>query len=216
MILFVRHQAGRVGVPTLPSTSSGSVGTFPMPNRRRARPEGGFGLSMLASSGSPRSWLLDATEGVPIRRSRRGARRLVSRSGRALWRVRLHEVVALIIDSGDREDIQHIVHVEFGQAVGQHGAGEVRVAMEVEVLTAEDVVHVGIASGAQQVVDAPAVVVGAIPFQGVVGERQQRAQIGQGRPQPVIACDVSALQLAGTRGPQAFCWLNRTIASHGT
>lgn len=44
---------------------------------------------------------------------------------------RFHEVAALGVEAGDLEDVEHVVDVEFGEAVGQDGAREVGVAVEV-------------------------------------------------------------------------------------
>ena len=51
---------------------------------------------------------------------------------------------------------------------------------------------------------AAAVFVHAIIGEAVVGNRYQRPQIRQGRPQAVVGADMRSLQLAGPGGPEAF------------
>ena len=91
------------------------------------------------------------------------------------------------------ENIQHIVHVELGQAVGQHRAGQVGVAVVVKILAGEHFVHIGIAAGAEQIVQSTAMFVDAIVSQAVVGDGHQRSQKRQVRPEPVMGADVCAL-----------------------
>src|SRR5262249_48067194 len=47
---------------------------------------------------------------------------------------RLDEVAVVGGEAGDLEDVEHIVHVELGEAIGRHGPHEIGVAAEIEVL----------------------------------------------------------------------------------
>lgn len=42
-----------------------------------------------------------------------------------------HEIPSLAVEACYLEDVEHVVHVEFCEAVGEHGAREVGVAVEV-------------------------------------------------------------------------------------
>ncbi|MNQ91179.1 hypothetical protein D3C85_1065480 [compost metagenome] len=122
----------------------------------------------------------------------------------SLRRAGLHEVHVVVVEAGALEDVQHVVHVELGQPKGQHRAGQVGMAVVVEVLTGEHLVDVGIAASAQQVVQAAAVFVDAVVGQAVVGDGDHGPQERQVRPEPVIGAHMGALQLAGARGPHAL------------
>ena len=120
-----------------------------------------------------------------------------------LGRAGLHEVLVVVVQAGDLEHVEHVVHVQLGQAV-RHRARQVRVAVEVEVLAGQQLVHVGVAARAQQVVHAAAVAVDAVAGQRVLGDGGHGAQVGQRRPEAVMGADVGLLQLARARGPHAF------------
>ncbi|MNC66294.1 hypothetical protein D3C75_1166800 [compost metagenome] len=70
-------------------------------------------------------------------------------------------------------------------------------AVVVEVLPGEHLVHVRIAAGAQQVVQAAAVFVYAVVGQAVVGDGGHGTEERQVRPEPVMGAHMGALQLAG-------------------
>ena len=69
------------------------------------------------------------------------------------------------IQPGHLEYVQHVVHVEFGQAVGRHRAHQIRVAVEIEILAGQQPVHIRIAARAEQVVHAAADLVDAVAGQ---------------------------------------------------
>ena len=91
------------------------------------------------------------------------------------------------------ENIQHIVHIELGQAVGQHGAGQVGVAVVVKIFAGEHFVHIGIAAGAEQIVQSTAMFINPVARQAVIGDSHQWPQKRQVRPEPVMGADVCAL-----------------------
>lgn len=53
----------------------------------------------------------------------------------------LHPILAVLVQASHLEHVQDVVHVEFGKAVGEHGAGQVRVAVEVEGISGEHMIH---------------------------------------------------------------------------
>src|SRR5712691_3530675 len=121
-----------------------------------------------------------------------------------LRRAGLREVdLVLGVEAGDLEDVQDVVHVELGQVVGRDRAGQVVVAGQVELGGVLQLVQVRIAPGAQQVVAAS-------PRrrrrarQRVVGEGQDRPEIGQARPQTLAGGHVRALELTRARRPEAL------------
>ncbi|MNC49430.1 hypothetical protein D3C75_986100 [compost metagenome] len=73
------------------------------------------------------------------------------------------------------EDVQHVMHVELGQAMGQYRTGQVRMAMVMKVLACEHFVHVRVATRAQEIVQTTTVLVDAVMGQAVVGNRHQRS-----------------------------------------
>ena len=93
-----------------------------------------------------------------------------------LRRTRFHEVHVVVVEAGALENIQHVMHVELGQAMGQHGAGQVGVAVVVKVFAGEHFVHIGIAAGAEQIVQATAMFIDAVARQAVIGDGHQRPQ----------------------------------------
>src|SRR6266567_606489 len=126
-----------------------------------------------------------------------------------LRRARLDEVAVVRGQPGDLEDIQHVVNVELGETVGSDRAHQVGMAAEIEVLSVEHLVNVGVASRAEQVVAARAVRVAAVPDR-VVGDREHRPEVGQGGPEPVVGGDVRAMELLGPRGPEALAGVAET------
>ncbi|MNF82129.1 hypothetical protein D3C84_644280 [compost metagenome] len=102
------------------------------------------------------------------------------------------------------ENVQHVMHVEFGQAVGHYRACQVGMTVMMKVLAGEHFVHIGIAAGTQQVVQAAAMFIDTISGEAVISNGHQRPQKRQVRPEPVVSADVRALQLPGPRRPQAF------------
>jgi hypothetical protein len=77
-------------------------------------------------------------------------------------------------------------------------------AMVVKVFAGEHAVHIGIATRTEQVMQTPAVLIDAVTGQAVIGDRHQRPQKWQVRPQPVMSADMRALQLTRTRRPQTL------------
>ena len=53
---------------------------------------------------------------------------------------KVHEVFSVRVEAGDLEDVEDVVDVEFGEAVGEDGAGEVGVAVVVEGGAGEELV----------------------------------------------------------------------------
>ncbi|MNW12121.1 hypothetical protein D3C71_2097320 [compost metagenome] len=78
-----------------------------------------------------------------------------------------------MIQTGALENVQHVMHVELGQAMGQHRTGQVGMTVMVKVFAGEHLVHVGIAARAQQVVQAAAVFVNPVVGQAIVGDGHQ-------------------------------------------
>ncbi len=76
-------------------------------------------------------------------------------------------------------------------------------AAHVPLLAVEQLVHVRIAAGAEQIVAAGAVGVAAV-LHGVGGDREHRAQVRQARPQPIEGGHVRLVELARARGPEAL------------
>ena len=118
-------------------------------------------------------------------------------------RARLHEVpVRVARVAGAHEEVRHVVHVSLGFGQRQvprrgQGAGEIRMAAVVVVATGQQVVGVGIAAGADHVVHAGAVLVDAVPVQGVAGDGGHGAEVWKAAPQPVAGADVGRVQGAG-------------------
>src|SRR5207247_3868871 len=82
------------------------------------------------------------------------------------------------------------------------------VAAEVELLAlVEELVHVGIAAGAEQVVAATAVRVAAVLE--AVADRQHRPEVRQARPEPVERREMRPMKLARARGPEALPWISQ-------
>src|SRR5699024_645522 len=65
----------------------------------------------------------------------------------------VHEVLAVGVQPRELGDVEHVVDVVLGQPVRQDRAGQVRVAVVVDVDAGQQPVDVGVAAGAQQVVD---------------------------------------------------------------
>ena len=61
----------------------------------------------------------------------------------------------VVVQAGDLKDIQHVVHVEFGQAVRCDSTHQIRMAVKVEIDTHQQPVDIGITTRAQQVVTRP-------------------------------------------------------------
>src|SRR5882724_2319604 len=118
-------------------------------------------------------------------------------------RTRLDEVAALRGEAGDLEDVEHVVDVPLREVVGPHRAHEVTVAAEIELLPVEQLVHVGVAAGSQEVVAAAAVRVAAV-LDGVGGDREHGPQVRQARPEAVEGREVRLVELSGPRGPEAL------------
>lgn len=84
------------------------------------------------------------------------------------WDRGLHEVTAVLVEPRNLEDVQHVVDVRLVQAMRQNRACKVRVALEVERRAADELVHVRVAPGPEQVVDAASHLVNAIGRQRVL------------------------------------------------
>jgi hypothetical protein len=98
----------------------------------------------------------------------------------------LHEVLVIGVEPGALEDVEHVVYVEFGEALRQHCADEVRMAVEVEVLSGQHAVDIRVTTGAQEVVHPSSVAVDAIVGQGVVSDGNERTQNGRFDHSPSI------------------------------
>jgi len=125
-------------------------------------------------------------------------------------RARFHEILPGIAgEAGAHEHVEHVVNVPFGlperqaQVIGQR-AGEVGVAAMVVGAAGEQAMGVGIAAGADHVMHRAAIGVDAIPVERVAGDRCQRAQVGQARPQPVAGGNMGAVQRPGLARKEAL------------
>lgn len=78
----------------------------------------------------------------------------------------LHEIPALGIEASHLEHVEHVVDVEFCESVWEHGAHEVRVAVEVVRGRGEHVRDVGVAARAEEVVAAAVPAGDFAPFVG--------------------------------------------------
>ena len=96
--------------------------------------------------------------------------------------------------------------VRLVETPGQHGARQVGVAVEIERLAHEQLGDIGIAARSQEVVAASAILVFAV-LDRLPRDGQHRAEIGQDRPEPVVAGEVAALQLPGAGRPEALSWV---------
>jgi hypothetical protein len=52
-----------------------------------------------------------------------------------------HEIFSIFVQACDLEDIYNIMYIEFSQVVWQDGSDEIGMALIVEVISAEDLVH---------------------------------------------------------------------------
>jgi hypothetical protein len=72
-----------------------------------------------------------------------------------LCRTGLHKVLVITVEPGALEDIDDVVHVEFSQPVGLDSPNEVGVAVIVKVHVDQHLVHIGVATSAEKVVNSP-------------------------------------------------------------
>ena len=100
------------------------------------------------------------------------------------------------VEAGHLEDVDHVVHVELGQVKRRDRPRQIVVAGDIEVTVVEQLVQVGIASSAEQVVAASTGSRG-LRRDAVVGDGHHRTQVGETGPQPVERRHVSSLQLSG-------------------
>ena len=125
-------------------------------------------------------------------------------------RARLHEILAGVAgEAGAHEDVEDVVDMGLGLGERQAGgggerAGQVGVAAVVVVAAGEQPMGVGVAAGADHVVDAGAEAVEPVPVERVLGDRRHRAQMRQARPEPVAGREVGAVQRAGLAGEEAL------------
>ena len=96
------------------------------------------------------------------------------------------------------------MHIPLLQPPRPHGPRQVRVAVEVELTAREGRVDVGVAPGAEQVVDAAAVGVDAVPGERVVDDGAEGAEVGEGGPEAGVEAEVGRVQLLGAGGPEAL------------
>lgn len=122
----------------------------------------------------------------------------------ALRRTRIHKVPAVLVQPRDLEDVEHVMHVRLVEAELAHRPRQVRVAVEVVLRAREEGVDVGIAPRAEQVVDAAAVPVHAVPVEAVVDDGGEGPHVGQVGPQTVVRADVRGVELLRAAGPEAF------------
>src|SRR3989475_6020222 len=119
----------------------------------------------------------DGAEGVDLRAG--------LDEGPRLRRARLDPVAAVGGEARDLEDVEHVVHVELGKGVRRGRGHEGTVAAEVGSLAVVgELVHGGIAAGAEQGGAATAVAIPALPESGA-RDRQHRPEVRQARPEPV-------------------------------
>lgn len=121
-----------------------------------------------------------------------------------LSRTWVHKVPPLLVQPGDLKNVDDVVHVLLVQAPGQHRAGQVGVALEVVGAAGEHGVDIGVAAGAEQVVDAAAVLVGAVPREGVLDDGGEGPHVGEVGPEAIMGRDVRGVELLGAAGPEAF------------
>jgi hypothetical protein len=122
-----------------------------------------------------------------------------------------HEILAGVAgETRAHEDVQDIVDMGFGllrsdASFGCQGAAEVRMAaMVVLAAVRQEVVSVGVAAGADHVMDGAAEAVEAVPVERVVSDCGHRTQMGERRPHAVTGGQVRAMQGAGLAGVETL------------
>ena len=112
-------------------------------------------------------------------------------------------------EAGAHEDVEHVVHVALGLVRRQSGVAaecprQVRVTAVMILRAAEEELRVGIAARADDVVNAAAVGVEAVPVECVVRDRGERPQVRQRAPQPVAGRHMGCVQRARFAGEEAL------------
>ena len=125
-------------------------------------------------------------------------------------RTRLHEILMRVArEARAHEDVQHVVHVPLRLRQSQalmagERARQVGMAAMMVLVAAQQKLGVGIAARADDIVDAAAIVVPAVPVERVVGDGRHRPQIGQRAPQPVAGADMGGVQRARLAAEEAL------------
>lgn len=96
-----------------------------------------------------------------------------------LRRAGLHEIQIVVIQARALEDIQYVMHIELGEAVRQDSPSQIRVAVVVKILASEHSIHIRVAAGPQQIVQAPTMLINAIMCQAVIGNGDQGRRNGR-------------------------------------
>ncbi len=116
-----------------------------------------------------------------------------------------------MVQAGALEDVQHIVHIELGQPVRQHCAGQVGMAVMVKIFAGQHLVDVGIATRAEQVMQAAAVLVGSVTGQTVIGDGYHWPQNGRfdHNRSWVLTCAPCNCRVRAATGARAGRWRSR-------
>ena len=126
-------------------------------------------------------------------------------------RAGLHEVLpGGVAEAGAHEDVEDVVYerLSFPQAhvlMIRQRAGQVRVtAVVVLPAVGEEVVRVGVASGADDVVDGRSERVETVPVEGVVDDRRHGSKRGKRAPHPVRRREMRAVERTRLAGVETF------------
>lgn len=85
---------------------------------------------------------MDGSRGARGDWSPRGRRRRGEKGGtRARGEENVHEIFAVLVQASDLKEVEDVMDVGLGKAVGEDGAGEVGVAVEVEVVAGQELVN---------------------------------------------------------------------------
>src|SRR6185437_12182441 len=105
-------------------------------------------------------------------------------------RARFHEVaMGTALEAGAHEHVKHVMDMSLRFAWRElhplrQRPGQVRMAAMVIVAAGQEAARVGVAAGADHIMNPGAVGVEAVPAERIVGDRRQRPQIGQRAPEP--------------------------------
>lgn len=110
-----------------------------------------------------------------------------------------HEIlVGVPRKAGAHEDVQHVMHMCFRILnrplyFGRKGTCQVRVTAMMIVATLEQLVRVRIATRADDVMDAGAIVIPPVPGKRIVGDGGHWSKVRQCAPQSIADADVSGV-----------------------
>jgi len=125
-------------------------------------------------------------------------------------RTGLHEVLLGVAGkSRAHEDIQNIVHMGFRLRQSHNlrrrqRARQIRMAAIMVILTGQQVVGIGVATGANHVMHTAAILVETLPIQCIVGNRHQGPHMRQVAPQPIAGTDMGRMQRPRLSAEEAF------------